>query len=83
MKHITLFSLSAVILISTLAGAARAADISSAPHSLTREEVRADFDAWKRAGLAEKWSGDGNPDVFSKDYQRRLAIYESLRVAAR
>lgn len=81
MKHITLPSLAAVLLASTLACAAHAADASKPSHSLTRQEVRADLEAWQRAGLAEAWRGDATPDIYSNAYQKRFANYERLRAA--
>ncbi|MGY2491352.1 DUF4148 domain-containing protein [Cupriavidus sp. CP313] len=81
MKHARLFSLAAMLIVSALTSAAHAADGGGTAHQLTREEVRADLDAWYRSGLAELWSGDVTPDVSSADYQRRLASYERLRAA--
>ncbi|AGW92890.1 DUF4148 domain-containing protein [Cupriavidus sp. DF5525] len=81
MKPITISSLAAALLFSTLAVAAHAADASGAARPLTRAEVRADLEAWTRAGLAEYWRGDRGPDVNSAEYQRRFAVYESLRAA--
>ncbi|WP_454738558.1 DUF4148 domain-containing protein [Cupriavidus necator] len=83
MKPITISSLTATLLFSTLAVAAHAADASGAAPPLTRAEVRADLEAWTHAGLAEYWRGDRGPDVNSAEYQRRFAVYESLRAAQR
>jgi len=81
MKPITLLPLAAALLASVLAGAAHAADVGKSNHSLTRQEVRADLEAWQRAGLAEAWRGDATPDIYSNAYQKRFANYERLRAA--
>ncbi len=79
----TLVSTAALCLFtSTFACAARAASIGEPDHAVTRQEVREDLEAWVRAGLAEAWRGDGTPDIYSQDYQRRFAEYERLRAAA-
>ncbi|MBB1634132.1 DUF4148 domain-containing protein [Cupriavidus sp. UME77] len=71
------------MLASTLAYAAHAADVSKSSHSLTRQEVRANLEAWQRAGLAQAWRRDATPDIYSEKYQQRLANYERLRAIAR
>ncbi|WP_423200289.1 MULTISPECIES: DUF4148 domain-containing protein [unclassified Cupriavidus] len=68
----------AAIAILAMTPVARAAD-ASAPAGLTREEVRKDLEAWERAGLRDKYRGDGGPAFFDPDVQRRLAEYQRLR----
>lgn len=56
-------------------------DISPPPgyRGLTRAEVKADLEMWRRAGLDVASQGEAGPDVYSADYQMRLAQYASLR----
>lgn len=68
----------AILAILAMTPVARAAD-ASAPAGLTREEVRKDLEAWERAGLRDKYRGDGGPAFFDPDVQRRLAEYQRLR----
>ncbi|GJG94097.1 DUF4148 domain-containing protein [Cupriavidus pauculus] len=56
-----------------------AAQAAEAPHALTRAEVRADLEAWQRAGLAEYFRGNGGPNITSPEYQRRLEAYQAER----
>ncbi|PLP97491.1 DUF4148 domain-containing protein [Cupriavidus pauculus] len=49
---------------------------------LTRAEVRADLEAWQRAGLAEYFRGDGGPDFSNREFQRRLEAYQATRAGA-
>ncbi|MGO4304080.1 DUF4148 domain-containing protein [Cupriavidus sp. RAF12] len=79
MKLLALSSLAAALLASTLSCAAHAADVNNPIHPLTRAEVRADLEAWQRAGLADEWRGDGTPDIYSAEYLRKMATYERLR----
>ncbi|SDC87643.1 protein of unknown function [Cupriavidus sp. YR651] len=79
MTRITLSSIAAALLFSTLASAAQAASTDNPPPAVTREDVRADLAAWQQARLGELFRGDGGPSVNNKEYQRRLAEYERLR----
>lgn len=49
------------------------------PVELTREEVRADLAAWKRAGLARFWAGDQTPDTSSPVYRAAFQNYLQQR----
>ncbi|WP_423195644.1 MULTISPECIES: DUF4148 domain-containing protein [unclassified Cupriavidus] len=60
--------------------AAQAADV---PHALTRADVRADLEAWQRAGLADDFRRNAGPDFNSPDFQKRLDAYRATRMGAR
>lgn len=71
-----------VVALTTLGGAAAvsAQEETQFPQStsistLTREEVRADLQAWRDAGLGELTLGEQTADTHSAEYQRRLAHY--------
>jgi hypothetical protein len=83
-------SLAAVILVlsspvavnaNTDADAGTAGD-SASPRGPTRAEVRADLKAWESAGLRQLYRGDGGPQFFDPNLQRRLAEYQRLRATA-
>jgi len=78
-KHINLALFAPVLFVSTFACTVHAADVDNATHALTRQEVRADLEAWQQAGLAQEWRGDGTPDIYNPEYQRKMAIYQRLR----
>ncbi|PWK33545.1 DUF4148 domain-containing protein [Cupriavidus plantarum] len=74
--------ISVTLLASALApAAALAADppYQGAPRGLTREEVRADLEAWEKAGLRNRYRGDGAPPFFDPSLQKQLAEYQRLR----
>ncbi len=58
-----------------------AAQAAEAPQALTRAEVRADLEAWQRAGLAEYFRGNGGPNFTSPEFQRRLEAYQAARAS--
>lgn len=80
--RIALYSASALIALSTVFGNAIAAEETQVtppkPSSLTRAEVMADLDAWKKSGLAELWRLEETPDIYSSEYRQRYAVYLSL-----
>lgn len=55
-----------------------ASNAQAAQHSLTRAEVVADLDAWRASGLEQASASKAGPDVFSADYQAKIAKYEHL-----
>ncbi|MEM5430471.1 DUF4148 domain-containing protein [Cupriavidus oxalaticus] len=79
MKPITISLLASALMASSLAFSAPAADTNGASRALTREEVRADLDAWHRAGLSEYWRGNRGPNFDSPEYLKRFALYQRLR----
>ncbi|MBP0618760.1 DUF4148 domain-containing protein [Cupriavidus consociatus] len=81
MKRITIPFLAAALMASSLAFPAHghAADTNGTSRTLTREEVRADLEAWHRAGMSEYWRGDRGPNFDSAEYQKRFALYQRLR----
>lgn len=86
MKRLMSFALmsatfAAVTLVPSLAVAADAA-YQGAPRELTREEVRADLEAWEKAGLRNRYRGDGAPPFFDPSLQKQLAEYQRLRATS-
>lgn len=79
MKTITISLLASALMASSLSFSAHAADANGASSALSREEVRADLEAWHRAGLSEYWRGDRGPNFDSAEYQKRFALYQRLR----
>lgn len=73
------------IALSMLAvGAAHAQEATVQPQgtsTLSRDQVRADTQAWHEAGLANKWRGENTPDIESTAYRAKYAQY--LRLTGR
>ena len=71
-----------VIALASLAAAgtvlAQGATPQAAPTGLTRAEVIADLNLWKRAGLHTYQSGESQ-EMFNPAYERALAEYQRLR----
>lgn len=90
MTRLTFSSVTATAIVSGLVwamsaafpAAAQAAETSAA-HTVTRAEVRADLEAWQRAGLADAFRSNGGPDFTSADFQRRLDAYAADRATTR
>lgn len=78
MKYITSISIAIALGVPILGCATQTGNTDSGSQSMTREEVRADLDDWAGAGLAN--IGEA-PDVYSPEYQRRLADYERRRAS--
>ncbi|ARP95238.1 DUF4148 domain-containing protein [Bordetella genomosp. 13] len=49
---------------------------------LTRAEVQADLDVWKRAGMEEFWVGESTPDIYSTEYRAAYRKYLQMRHGA-
>ncbi|MBF6987543.1 MULTISPECIES: DUF4148 domain-containing protein [Cupriavidus] len=81
MKLITISLLAAALMASSLAFPthAQAADTNATSRALTREAVRADLEAWHRAGLSEYRLGDRASNFENAEYQKRLALYQRLQ----
>ncbi len=60
-----------------------ASSISTVPangdRQLTRAEVLADLEMWKRAGLQKLHEGGETPDTFSSEYRSAYAEYIRMR----
>lgn len=76
------------LLLGLASAAARADNDGASPtdapvptSALTRAEVLADLEVWRRAGLADASRGEAGPDVFGAAYQTALATYHSMRAA--
>lgn len=78
-KSIKLLPIATLILASAFASTVHADDGGKVSRALTRQEVRADLEAWQKAGLSDAWRGDATPDIYSADYQKKMAVYERLR----
>jgi hypothetical protein len=52
-----------------------------AQKSLTREQVKADLAAWKKAGLADLNTGEQSADTNSAQYRAAVAVYEKSGAA--
>lgn len=59
-----------------------AASAQSDNRGLTRAEVQADLELWKRAGLDEFWRGDATPDIYSAEYRAAYQNYQQMRQGA-
>lgn len=82
MTSLQISSLAATVIVSgivwgILAAFPVAANAAESNANLTREAVRADLEAWQRAGLSEYYRGDGGPNIANPEYQRRLGAYQA------
>lgn len=84
---LTLKMLVATVAIAVAPIASANADSISAPtanvdRQLTRAEVLADLEVWKRAGLPRFWDGGESPNTFSPEYRAAYAEYVRMRNGA-
>ncbi|CAB3821532.1 hypothetical protein [Achromobacter deleyi] len=80
--RIKLFPACAALALSVLGSNAYALEETQVPppkpSSLTRADIAADQDAWRKSGLAELWRQEQTPDIHSSEYRQRYAMYLSL-----
>lgn len=68
----------ALVAASSVAHAQSVTATPTSEHTLTRAEVLADLNAWRASGLEQANAGQAGPDVFSADYQAKVADYRQL-----
>ncbi|WP_251779595.1 DUF4148 domain-containing protein [Caldimonas mangrovi] len=49
--------------------------------TLTRAEVLADLEIWRRSGLAAQGRGEASPDFFSEEYRQAHARYAAMKAS--